>query len=391
MYNKAQIDRLVYYVDKLNGIGDKEKLSQMVQGEFSLVKDRKVFSGEDFSIRFSKAKAKRMSNTVLSLSALQKYDDKPFIVCIVAPETNYLLLANTSFLKKISHSSQELRVDNIKGSFNGGDIMLDFEGFENAPQNFEELFAYHSGLTFKDNIERLVESTNGIVGRVKKFEVNVAVQDCILDSVDRAESFVISTEFSDLKSDLDCRVSRVQGEIAIAAFIDNVNLRGRIIEYLITDNGSSLKDQIIQSLQNKTPLPQFKTEDKLGDYTKEYPSYRTETDIKTKVLFLDGNPKAYNVDKLLEFLATDKSVYMIYLLGIDEKGKIVARLCSAFDRRLIKATRIIHHWAGRNSRGVAQFIGSALVDILSDSSQNEIDGELAKDFLSNLIMMASNR
>ena len=66
-----------------------------------------------------------MSNTVLSLSALQKYDDKPFIVCIVTPDTNYMMLANSTFLKKISHSSQELRVDNIRGSFNGSDIMIE--------------------------------------------------------------------------------------------------------------------------------------------------------------------------------------------------------------------------------------------------------------------------
>ena len=62
----------------------------------------------------------------------------------------------------------------------------------------------------------------------------------------------------------------------------------------------------------------------MGDYSKKYPLYNTETDIKTKVLFLEGNPKGYNIDKLLEFLATEEAVYMIYLLGIDDNGKIVA-------------------------------------------------------------------
>ena len=61
----------------------------------------------------------------------------------------------------------------------------------------------------------------------------------------------------------------------------------------------------------------------MGDYSKSYPDYYTETDIKTKVLFLSGNPKAYNIDKLLEFLATEKSVYMIYLLGVDDNDNIV--------------------------------------------------------------------
>lgn len=385
MYNKAVLAYLVKLIEKNDGIADKKKLAELVKKEFDLVKDRSVYYCDDFAIRFSQSENKRMSNTVLSLSALQKYDDKPFIVCVVSSKVNYLMLANTTFLKKISHSSQELRVDNIKGSFNGGDIMMEFESLENEPASFERLFAYHSGLTFQDNLERLVESTNGIVGRVQKFVVTEKNKQTILSSVDRALSFSGSVRYNELKKDLDDRVAKVQGEIAIAAFIDNVNVRGRIIEYLITDNGSTLKNQIIDALKNKKPLPQFKTEDKLGDYSRTFPEYVTETDIKTKVLFLDGNPKAYNVDKLLEFLATEKSVYMIYLLGIDDDGTIIARLCSAFDNRLVDATNIIHHWAGRNSRGVAQFIGHALTRILNDKNGTTINKSSAEKFLSDLI------
>lgn len=385
MYNCDAINRLVTYIQKLNGIGDKEKLASMVKKEFGLIQDRKVFYSPDFAIRFSKAKSKRMSNTVLSLSALQKYDDEPFIVCIVTPDTNHMMLANSTFLKKISHSSQELRIDNIRGSFNGSDIMLDFDSMENEPDNFQRLFAYHAGFSFQDNLERLVESTNDIVGRNLKFPVSPADEDNILSSVERAERFLQSPEYVDLNNDLDSRVARVQGEIAIAAFIDNVNMRGRVIEYLITDDGSTLKDKIINALHSGSPLPTFKTEDKLGDYSKTYPSYVTETDIKTKVLFLDGNPKAYNIDKLLEFLSTQKSVYMIYLLGIDENKNIVARLVSAFDDRLIGATNLQQHWAGRNSRGVAQFNGKALVTILEQDNGSRINHNEAKAFLKQLI------
>ena len=385
MYNRDAINRLVTYIQKLNGIGDKEKLSSMVKEEFNLVQDRKVFYSPDFAIRFSKSKSKRMSNTVLSLSALQKYDAEPFIVCVVTPDTNYMMLANSTFLKKISHSSQELRVDNIRGSFNGSDIMLDYDSMENEPDNFQRLFAFHAGLSFQDNLERLVESTNDIVGRNLKFFVSPTDEHNILSSVDRAERFLQSPEYADLNNDLDSRVARVQGEIAIAAFIDNVNMRGRVIEYLITDDGSTLKDKIITALHSGSPLPTFKTEDKLGDYSKTYPSYITETDIKTKVLFLDGNPKAYNIDKLLEFLSMQKSVYMIYLLGIDENKNIVARLISAFDDRLIGATNLQQHWAGRNSRGVAQFNGKALVTILEQDSGSYINHDEVQAFLKLLI------
>ncbi|MGN0709314.1 MAG: hypothetical protein ACI4LM_03615, partial [Anaerovoracaceae bacterium] len=148
MYDQNAIDRLVEYIRSLDGIGDKEKLSALVKEEFHLAQDRKVFYCPDFAVRFSKSKGKRMGNTVLSLSALKKYDDAPFIVCIVTPSRNYLMLANSTFLKKISHSSQDLRVDNIRGSFNGGDIMAEFDSLENSPENFRRLFAYHEGSAF---------------------------------------------------------------------------------------------------------------------------------------------------------------------------------------------------------------------------------------------------
>jgi len=385
MYNQEEVQKLIKFIKGNDGIGDKEKLSVLVQKKFNLTKDRKVFSNEFFAIRFSKSEKVKMSNTILSLSALQKYDNRPFIVCIVSSETNYLVLANTTFLKKISHSSKDLRSDNIKGSFNGSDIISEFHGIENQPCNFKSLYEYHEGLPVKDNLERLVESTNGIVGRTQKFIVSEKNKHIITDSVLRAIKFVKSEYFSDLNNDLNDRVGKVQGEIAIAAFIDNVNIRGRIIEYLITDNGSTLKEQIIKSLHKKRTLPQFKTEDKLGDYSKNYNIFNTETDIKTKVLFLDGNPKAYNIDKLLSFLSTEKSVYMIYLLGIDDNKKIISRLVSVFDSRLVNNTQIRDHWAGRQTRGVAQFIGKGLNTILSEDNSSTISEKEANQFIEKLI------
>lgn len=76
---------------------------------------------------------------------------------------------------------------------------------------------------------------------------------------------------------------------------------------------------------------------------------------------------------------------MIYSLGIDKDGKIIARLCSVFDKRLVEATNIMHHWAGRNSRGVAQFIGSSLTYILLSEDKTIIRKDLAEDFLDRLV------
>lgn len=154
--------RLVNFIRGLDGRIDKAGLQKLVQKEFSLVKDRSVFYADTFAIRFSSSKSASFSNTVLSLSNLQKYDDFPFVVCLNTPNKNYLFLANTTFLAKVSHSSQELREDNIRGSINGSDIVKVFNGIENKPENFAELFAIHSGIGFNGNLARLVEATNNI-------------------------------------------------------------------------------------------------------------------------------------------------------------------------------------------------------------------------------------
>ena len=85
MYNKTVVDRLVAYIEKLNGIGDKNKLADAVQKEFSLVQDRKVYYCADFAIRFSKSESKRMSNTVLSLSALQNMTTSRSLFALLHP------------------------------------------------------------------------------------------------------------------------------------------------------------------------------------------------------------------------------------------------------------------------------------------------------------------
>ena len=385
MKNYYLIKELIDFIQSKDGISSKAFLIDEVQKRFHLTVDRSIYFCDDYAIRFSQAKNDKLGNTILSLSALQKYDDKPVFLCIITPKKNYLLLMNTTFLSKISHSSQELRIDNIKGSFNGSDIMRVVENIPNTPENFERLFDIHKCFTFKENLERLVESTNKIIPTGKRFEIDVFNEKTLLDSVYRANDFIHSREFEDLFDDLSKRVKSVQNEIVISAFIDNVNIRGRIIEYLITSNGGNLKEQLIDCLNNKKALPKIVVKDGLGDYSKDYIEYHTETDIKTKVMFLNGNPKAYNIDKLLSFLATDKSVYMIYLIGITEKKEVITRLISVFDDVLIPNTMIMKHWAGRNSRGVSQFLEKGLLQILNTNHKTYIDYTTAEKFLKSLV------
>jgi hypothetical protein len=385
MNNK--INQLISFIREQNGINDKAKLAALVSDHFHLTKDRSVYYCNDFAIRFSAAATTNFSNTVLSLSNLQKVDDRPFIVCLVTQKENHTFLANTTFLKKISHSSQELRENNIRGSFNGSDIIREFEGIENSSENIHRLFSIHSGLGFEGNLPRLVEATNNISPSGKKFEPNEAERSQILRAPARAIKFSTSADAQQLKSELDSKVEKFKNEILLAALIENVNVRGRIIEYLIAGEDNLLRQEIIDALQGKTNgIPKFKTENSLGDYTREFDEYLTETDVKTKIMVLDSNPKAYNLDKMLEFLASERSVFMFYFIGV-EPGKIINTvLVSIFQKRLLNSTILLRHWAGRNSRGVSQFEGKTISQLII-APESSIDEGEAVNFLSGVLAL----
>lgn len=381
----SQISTLIQFIRKNNGINDKAKLTKLVSDEFQLTKDRSVFYNDSFAIRFSQAMTPNFSNTVLALSNLQKFDSRPFFVCVVCPSFNYLLISNSTFLKKISHSSQELSLTNIKGSFNGSDILRVFNSIENIPENFDRLYLIHDAIGFQDNLPRLVDATNSIIGTGHEFSISNENQIKIDESPIRASKFVQSDEYHILKQELDEKVKINSHAILIASLIQNVNIRGRAIEYLIAGEDEELKKNLIQALiNNQAGLPRFATENSLGDYTRIFESYYTETDVKTKVMILDSNPKAYNIDKMLEFLSKDKSVFLFYFIGINPREIFKTVLVSMFEDRLVKGTLLLKHWAGRNSRGVTQLEGRTIKDIINNPS-NIINTQNAKNFIQQMI------
>lgn len=389
MYNSPIIDRLISIVNDNQNIQDKEQLIKIIQTEFKLTQDRKVFYCDDFAIRFSQSNKKTVSNTVLSLSALKGYDTRPFFVVVVFKACVKICLANSTFLKKVSHSAKELRIDNIRGSFNFSDISTEVGGLSNTPDNFKKLFDYHKEFTFEDNIKRLVDENKNIKARVEKYTPSEEDKEQIRKSVETSIKFIESEEFDDLDNDLRSRVEKVQNEILIASLIENTNIRGRVIEYLIVDDGGTLKDAIIKALKEGSPLPKVETTDDLGDYSKTYNDpnkYETKTDIKTKIMYLSSNPKAYDIDKLLKFLSNKDTVYMIYLIGINDKNEVVLQLCSMYDDRF-EHQRIMNHWSGLNSRGHVQFDGGDLDTILNKQEKTIIDKEKALLYINKLISL----
>lgn len=370
-----------------NGINDTRRLARLVSEAFGLIKDRSVYYCDDFAIRFSSTAKKIASNTVASLSRLQKYDDRPFLVCLVTESTNHCLLANTTFLKKISHTSQQLRENNIRGSFNFSDIVQQFEGIANTPQNFDSLFPIHAGIGFDGNLARLVKATNNISPSGAKFTVGDIARENILAAPSRAIRFTSSSDAATLKRELDRKVARYKNEILLAARIENKKVRGGVIEYLIAGDDESLRQRLIRALKGGTSgLPRFKTDNTLGDYQRKFDDFDTETDIKTKIMGLNSNPKAYHLDKMLEFLARDRSVFMFYFVGVDPGRIVKTVLVSMFQKDLLNATTLRRHWAGRNSRGGSQFDGRVINDLL-ERPNAEIDKPKAQEFLKRVLAL----
>jgi hypothetical protein len=56
-------------------------------------------------------------------------------------------------------------------------------------------------------------------------------------------------------------------------------------------------------------------------------------------MVLASAPKGYNLDKILEFLAAENTIFMIYLVGIDYEHKTIkTKLISMFQETLIDNT-----------------------------------------------------
>lgn len=382
--------KFVDLIEEYKNINTKEEVINLVLKDIKMEKDgRALYHTDFFAVVFCYSKNKTFSNVVLSLSKLKKYDHIPcFVVVIKKDIDNVIYLMNTTFLDKISHSSKELRTDNIKGSLLGSNIRKVISEIkkENCPRDFNDLFLYHQGFTWQENIERLVENTNNIKSTVQKAELNQSEIENLYASPRRAIEFIQSTEYKNLLNDLKTRCENAKDAILAVSHIDNVNIRGRLIEILITSDKEE-RDKLLKNLSNiEHILPTYDTKNNLGDYIKSYTNFDSYTDIKSKMLFLDSNPKAYNIDKFLKCMGENKSVFFFFFIGIDEKSVVNTILCSVFHNELLDTTLLQHHWAGRGTRGVAQFNGKTINEILkNDNFTNNICEERCIKYLEELL------
>jgi len=263
-----------------------------------------------------------------------------------------------------------LRIDNIRGSFLGHDIMRTYNSIENTPDNFDTLFSLHTNSTWEENLARLVEQTNGIIPTGIRFEPSHQQKLNIVDAPKLASLLSRHPEYLQLGDKLTQLVHDNRHAIFEAGKIDNVNLRGNTIEQIITNAGNfhSL-DDVRQKLTIGTEV---------------------QVDIKTKILTLSSSPKGYNIDKVLRAMAVGSTVVSFFFVGINvEDEYIVTCLVSILDRTILNATRAQYHWAGRGSRGVTQLAGD-LTSIFHPSFSENIDVARAKDFLIGLINLKAS-
>ena len=380
----------VRLVENNREINTKEEMIEVACQNFTMVKDgRAIYHTDFFAVVFCYSKNNSFSNVVLSLSKLEKYDHIPcFVVLVKKDLDNVIYMINTTFLDKISHSSNDLRIDNIRGSLLGSNIRKEIVEIakRNQPADFDDLFSYHQGFTWQENIERLVERTNNIKPNKEKAVLNDNEKKNLLKAPSRAICFVNSEDYNILLDDLRNRCEEVKEAILVASHIDNVNIRGRLIEVLITSNPDE-RNKLLRNLgEIEHLLPTYDTKNDLGDYVRTFEKSNSYTDIKTKVLYLDSNPKAYNVDKFLKCMGKDKSVFMFFFVGIDEKGIVNTVLASVFHNKLQKTTLLQHHWAGKGTRGAAQFNGKTINELLrEDPFINQINEEDSQRFLMGLL------
>ena len=223
-----------------------------------------------------------------------------------------------------------------------------------------------------ENLSRLVETTSGIVPTGKRFEPTPEQMKAILKSPELSYTVSVSEEFLKVKLELKQLVQTHAEEILQLAKIDNVNVRGNSIEQLLTgsDNRHEIDDMNRQLSSGIELLIEIKT--KLLDKSKS------------------SNPKAYNIDKMLEKLSSGNTAFVFLFIGIDiENSVVTSSIVSIFDESIIVGTRKQDHWSGLNSRGTTQLTGDTMESIFSDSFQERIVRGNSKKFL-RWLMESSN-
>jgi len=345
--------------------GAKDALVAALTGRFPLTKHGALLVGNAFVVRVSQNSADTgFPNAVVAFKKIVEHDDKPVVVCLLTPNRCNVYLANTTFLRKVSHSSHGLTEQKLVGSILGSDILAEYEGVANTAGNLASLWRRHQQADRAAHRLRIIAATQTIGASAETWVPSSSETDRILAAPELAHRISGTPEYVALAATLDAAVQQQRAAILEAARDENAKTRGDRIEQIVT---GAAKNQ------------------GLGDLSVQVLTITISIDVKSKRLDLSSAPKAYNVDKALRDLAQGNRLLAVLFVGVDpDRDVLSTRVVSVFDRTLIAASRVDARWSGRGTRGTVQFSGS--IDALwKDGFVEKIEVEVAKEFLRGLI------
>ena len=159
------VDFLLKWRDA-NPTGSKKVLSAAVLAQCDLKLDKALLVGKHCVLRISQMQeVGNDSSAVAALRKIDEYDDRPIVVCLFTTRGMRLLLANTTFLEKVSDRSYRLTTDHLTGSIVDSDILAAHGGIANLPANFKKLWAVHQEADKAENLARIVTATKDLHAR----------------------------------------------------------------------------------------------------------------------------------------------------------------------------------------------------------------------------------
>lgn len=140
--------------------GSKRRLVDSLIAKTDLELDKALLVGSQCVLRISQMQESgNEANAIAAFHKICDYDDKPVLVCLMTSRGMRLLLANTTFLGKVSERSYKLTADNLVGGVLESDLLSAVNGVANLPANFEALWATHAASDRAANIQRIVTAT----------------------------------------------------------------------------------------------------------------------------------------------------------------------------------------------------------------------------------------
>lgn len=347
----------------------KEKdISKKLIEKFDLKLYKSILYNEFFAMKISLCNKKNYSNSVTSLKNLIKFNDVPILNLVMKKNRIDVYLINLTLIKKVTHSSPNLEINNICGSIVGSDIIKNKFQFDNCLDNIDILFKEHLENDLNQNLKRIINNTKSAKSKKQKFIPSEHEKKLIFDSINSSYIFIKNYYeiFTNYISEL---IKNNEKQIIELRKIENNKVRGTELENLFK-NISDVKNL------NKHDL---------GNFEIDYNGFTIKINVISKLIDKKGSPKDYNIDKILKFLSQGNTIYLNLIVGIGDNF-VKSRLISIFDEKLINNINITDKWSGFNRKGCTQYSNETMNMVL-DNNENIIDFESSKEMLDKFIVI----